>query len=469
MANIEIKMINTDDTICAISTPPGIGGIAVARVTGPDAIIIAQKIWRGKHSLDTTPSHMCRVGTVLDSHEEELDQAVATVFRAPHSFTGQDTVEFSIHGSRWVQQELIASLISSGARLAEAGEFTRRAFVSGHLDLAQAEGIADVIASTSRAAQRLALNQMRGGFSKRLLELRATLLELASLLELELDFSEEDVTFASRNKLMELTHEVCDTTNRLAKGFATGTAIRDGIPVAIVGATNAGKSSLLNALVQDDRAIVSDIHGTTRDVIEDRIILGDYSLRLMDTAGMRKTNDPIETLGIERSLQAMHGASLILLVIDSSAPVDQETVCSVHKTLSASSDTRLIVVLNKIDLALRSDLRLQEFKDVPQIRLCAMSGEGLSELREAMLSTIDSIVTATAGSDTIVTNARHYACLIEAKEAARRAINALENNIPADLIAEDIRQCISALGAITGTISTPEILSTIFSRFCVGK
>lgn len=307
-----------NDTICAISTPHGVGGIAVARISGPQALAIAQKIWRARKSIESALANTCLVGTVLDTQGQELDHAVATVFRAPHSFTGEDVVEISVHGSRWVQQELIMALIGAGARLAEAGEFTRRAFMAGRLDLAQAEAVADLISSTSRAAQRMALRQMRGGFSSRISAMREELLELAALLELELDFSEEDVEFASRSRLIELAESVRDTTKHLADSFTMGQAIRDGVPVAIVGATNAGKSSVMNALAQDERAIVSDIHGTTRDIVEDRLTMGDYTVRLMDTAGIRHTADTIENLGIERSRKALRDAAIILLVIDSS-------------------------------------------------------------------------------------------------------------------------------------------------------
>lgn len=469
MADIEIDMLTTDDTICAISTPPGVGGISVARISGPRAIAICQKIWRGA-DLCETPSHKCRVGCVLDSGGEELDQAVATVFRAPNSYTGQDTVEFSVHGSRWVQQELIHSLIHAGARLAEAGEFTRRAFVNGRMDLAQAEGVADVIASTSRAAQRLALRQMRGDFSSRLSELRSTLLDLASLLELELDFSEEDVTFASRERLIELTREVRDTTARLARGFATGKAIRDGIPVAIVGATNAGKSSLLNALAQDDRAIVSDVHGTTRDVVEDRITLGDYDLRLMDTAGMRTTEDPVEALGIARSRQALHKAAIIILVIDSTSSPDIIPFEAVCETLTANPDSRLVVAINKVDLPSDGVITLPIGVHADAIvKISATNGSGIDELKTAILEIITRLTDSNSCGDTLVTNTRHYLALSEASDAANQALKALADALPSDLIAEDIRQCLSSLGTITGTISTPEILSTIFSRFCVGK
>ena len=272
-----------DDTICAISTPPGTGGIAVARISGSKALETAQRIWKGKRPITEAAANTCLVGSVTDTCGEELDQAVATVFRAPRSFTGEDVVELSVHGSKWVQQELIMALIGAGARIAEPGEFSQRAFASGRMDLAQTEAVADIIASGSRAAQRVALRQMRGDFSKRIEDMRGQLLELAALLELELDFSEEDVEFASRKKLIELAVAVRTATARLAAGFSAGTAIRDGVPVAIVGATNAGKSSLLNALSHDDRAIVSDVHGTTRDVVEDVISIGDYTFRLKDT------------------------------------------------------------------------------------------------------------------------------------------------------------------------------------------
>ena len=309
MAESEIMLPGAGDTVCAISTPPGVGGIAVARVSGPQALAIAQAVWRGRRAIVDTPANTCIVGTVLDSRGDDLDQAVATVFRAPHSFTGEDVVEFGVHGSRYVQHELIMALVGAGARIALPGEFSRRAFASGHMDLAQTEAVADLIAADSRAAQRVALSQMRGHFSRRIEAMRSQLVDLAALLELELDFSEEDVEFASRERLSQLAGQVRDTATRLADGFAAGRAIREGIPVAIVGATNAGKSSILNALTDDDRAIVSDIHGTTRDVVEDTVSLGDYTLRLRDTAGIRDTADTIERLGIERSRDALRGAS----------------------------------------------------------------------------------------------------------------------------------------------------------------
>lgn len=291
-----------EDTICAISTPPGVGGIAVIRISGPQAIAVADRVWHGK-SLSETAGHTARFGRITDPSRggEMLDEAVATVFRAPASFTGEDVVELSVHGSRYVQRRLLEMLTGNGARLAEAGEFTRRAFANGKMDLAQAEAVADVIASNSRASHRLAASQMKGCFSRRLEELRDKLLDLASLLELELDFSEEEVEFASRERLREIATEIHSEVSRLEKSFSAGSAIKDGIPVAIVGPTNAGKSSLLNLLLGEDRAIVSDIHGTTRDTIEDTLEIGDYLFRFIDTAGLRDTSDPIEALEIGRA------------------------------------------------------------------------------------------------------------------------------------------------------------------------
>lgn len=453
-----------NDTICAISTPHGVGGIAVARISGPQALAIAQKIWRARKSIESALANTCLVGTVLDTQGQELDHAVATVFRAPHSFTGEDVVEISVHGSRWVQQELIMALIGAGARLAEAGEFTRRAFMAGRLDLAQAEAVADLISSTSRAAQRMALRQMRGGFSSRISAMREELLELAALLELELDFSEEDVEFASRSRLIELAESVRDTTKHLADSFTMGQAIRDGVPVAIVGATNAGKSSVMNALAQDERAIVSDIHGTTRDIVEDRLTMGDYTVRLMDTAGIRHTADTIENLGIERSRKALRDAAIILLVIDSSDNTGSVPWSEVEEAMAANPQTTLIVVANKSDIS-------TVLPDVPLpasavLSVSALKGQGIDSLRRAMIEAITE--KADVPDDSLVSNARHYAALTEASAAAARTAAALHDGIPGDLVAQDLRACIAALSSIWRHLH-PEILSTIFSRFCIGK
>lgn len=452
------------DTVCAISTPPGVGGIAVARLSGPQALAIAQAVWRGRRAIVDTPANTCIVGTVLDSRGDDLDQAVATVFRAPHSFTGEDVVEFGVHGSRYVQHELIMALVGAGARIALPGEFSRRAFASGHMDLAQTEAVADLIAADSRAAQRVALSQMRGHFSRRIEAMRSQLVDLAALLELELDFSEEDVEFASRERLSQLAGQVRDTATRLADGFAAGRAIREGIPVAIVGATNAGKSSILNTLTDDDRAIVSDIHGTTRDVVEDTISLGDYTLRLRDTAGIRDTADTIERLGIERSRDALRAASIVILVIDSAAPLDAVPWGDV----AANPDAAVIVAANKSDVA-SAQPSFAQLPGAVVVATSARTGAGIPALREAITDAADRITRRDSPSDLIVTNARHHRALRDAAAAAARVVDALAAGLPGDLVAQDLRACIDALSAITGAISTPEILSTIFSRFCIGK
>ncbi|MDE7388474.1 MAG: tRNA uridine-5-carboxymethylaminomethyl(34) synthesis GTPase MnmE, partial [Muribaculaceae bacterium] len=308
-----------DRTICAISTPQGVGGIAVARVSGPEAIRIVQSVWQGR-PLTEAATHTAHLGTIVDPEAGPLDQAVATVYRAPRSFTGDDVVELSVHGSPWIQRELINLLIRSVATAAEPGEFTRRAFAAGKLDLAEAEAVADMIASSSRAAHRIAISHMRGHYSRRLEGLRTSLLELCALLELELDFSEEDVEFASRIRLIELAREIHSTVTRMADSFASGAAIKQGISVAIVGPTNAGKSTLLNRLLGDERAIVSPIHGTTRDLVEDTVEISGRLFRFTDTAGLRHTTDPIESIGIDRSLQAMRRAQIILWLIDPTQP-----------------------------------------------------------------------------------------------------------------------------------------------------
>ena len=466
-------MIMTDDTICAISTPAGVGGIAVARVSGKDAISLVNKVWKGKNLSEVT-SHTAHLGTIVDEQGEAIDQAVATVYRNPRSFTGEDVVEIAVHGSRWVQRELINLLVRTGCRIANAGEFTRRAFANGRMDLAEAEAVADVIASSSRAAHRIAMSQMRGDFSRKLTHLHDQLLDLASLLELELDFSEEEVEFASREKLLNLAQDIHSIVSRLASTFATGSAIKDGIPVAIVGETNAGKSTLLNQLLHEDRAIVSDIHGTTRDTIEDTIEIGDTQFRFIDTAGLRQTNDTIEVLGIQRTLQKITDARIVLWVIDSTAGSEAINRAAEQIIPKLTAEQRLIIAINKTDHPL-SDLpavtsALADVTLPANVIITLISARQGTDIESLEDSLVKASGTADIPQDQImVTNARHYQALLLATDSIARAIDALQTGISGDFIAQDIRETLHHLGEITGTITSQDILTTIFSRFCIGK
>lgn len=461
-----------DDTICAISTPHGVGGIAVARVSGRDAIGIVDRVWKGRRLADAV-SHSAHLGTITDEHGETIDQAVATVFRSPRSFTGEDVVEIAVHGSKWVQRELINLLVRQGCRVAAAGEFTRRAFANGRMDLAEAEAVADVIASSSRAAHRIAMSQMRGDFSRRLTSLHDQLLELASLLELELDFSEEEVEFASREKLLGLAREIHTVVTGLASTFAKGSAIKDGIPVAIVGETNAGKSTLLNRLLHEDRAIVSDIHGTTRDTIEDTIEIGDTLFRFIDTAGLRDTIDTVEALGIERTMKKISDARIILWVIDVTAGNAAINRVADKILPVLNDDYTLITVINKTDCdnadvtGIESTLSDILPATAETAHISARNGEGIIQLEQLLVKA--SGTAEIASGDIMITNARHYEALTRAGQSIARAIDGLTAGLSGDFIAQDIRETLHHLGEITGTITSQDILTTIFSRFCIGK
>lgn len=468
----------SQSTICAISTPPGVGGIAVIRVSGPEAIEIVDNIWQGK-PLAEAKSHTAHLGNLIDPSRdgELLDQAVATLFRAPASFTGENVVELSVHGSRYVQRRLLEVLINSGARLAEAGEFTRRAFANGKMDLAQAEAVADVIASNSRAAHRLAASQMKGVFSRRLEELRGKLLDLASLLELELDFSEEEVEFASRVRLRDIATEIYNEVSRLEKSFSAGSVIKEGIPVAIVGQTNVGKSSLLNLLLGEDRAIVSDIHGTTRDTIEDTLEIGDYLFRFIDTAGLRETTDPIEALGMERSRQALAKAAIVISVVD---VTNQSTAQLEIATEGLNAEVPTILLLNKTDLLGSDEHNLIDemtsaiaaridSNNLTTINFSTKTGQGHQQLLSTLSEIADQLRGSTDEDTLLVTNIRHANALSEATASSAAVIEGLRMGIPGDLIAQDLRATLHHLSSITGTLTTPDILASIFSRFCIGK
>ena len=455
------------DTICAVSTPNGMGGIAVIRVSGDDALDIVQQRWQGKPIVEMA-THTAHLGHILDSQGELLDEAVLTIFRAPNSFTGEDVVEISCHGSMWIQQQIISTLIDAGCRAATGGEFTQRAFANGKMDLSQAEAIADVIASQSRASHHVAMNQMRGAFSRQLSTLRSQLLQFVSLIELELDFSEEDVTFADRERLTTLATNIKSVIDTLAQSYQAGNAIKNGLPVAIVGPTNAGKSTLLNTLLGDDRALVSDIKGTTRDVIEDTIVMGGTLIRFIDTAGIRESHDVIESMGIERSFKKMDEARIVLWVVDATAPIAEidEFYAQIKQHCH---DKAVIAVVNKIDngdaLPIVEKLKLL---DVKIAEISAREGTGIEQLKQDII-TAAALPQVTDENAVIVTNARHYHALVRASEALDRTLQGLATGLSGDLLSQDIRECMHYLGEITGEISTDDILGEIFAHFCIGK
>jgi tRNA modification GTPase len=462
-----------DDTICAISTAPGVGGIAVIRVSGNDAILITSRCWKGANIAEMK-SHTAHFGRIIDKNGNILDEVVLTLFRNPRSFTGEDVIEIACHGSSWIQQQIVNTLIECGCRTAIGGEFTRRAYTNGRLDLSQAEAIADLIASSSRASHRIALNQMRGAFSNELSALREKLLEFVSLIELELDFTEEDVEFADRSRLLDLATLIKNKIDSLAGSFAVGNAIKNGIPCAIVGETNAGKSTLLNHLLRDDRALVSDIHGTTRDVIEDTITLGGTLFRFIDTAGIRNTDDTIESMGIERTFKKLNEAQIVLWVIDANTPFEKITELS-QRILADSEGKTLITVVNKIDTL--NDARQQAIasfmNDIVGTRgtvafISAKNSIGMDTLEQTLVQCAAMPDTDNA-NEVIVTNSRHYEALLHAGEAITRAIDGLQLGISGDFVSQDIRECMHYLGEITGEITTDQILGSIFTRFCIGK
>lgn len=467
-------MINQlDDTICAISTAPGVGGIAVIRVSGNDAIEITNRCWKGAN-ISEMKSHTAHFGRIVDNTGSVLDEVVLTLFRNPRSFTGEDVIEIACHGSIWIQQQIVNRLIECGCRAATGGEFTRRAYTNGRMDLSQAEAVADLIASTSRASHRIALNQMRGAFSRELSVLREKLLEFVSLIELELDFTEEDVEFADRSRLLELATLIKTKVDSLAGSFAVGNALKNGIPCAIVGETNAGKSTLLNHLLRDERALVSDIHGTTRDVIEDTITIGGTLFRFIDTAGIRETDNTIESMGIERTFKKLNEAQIVLWVIDANTPFDKIAELG-QRIFNQLADKSLIAIVNKIDTL--DDAHQQEISsfmhDIVGQRgatafISAKNGTQLDTLEQLLLKQV-ALPDSSDANQVIVTNARHFEALTRASEAITRAIDGLTMGISGDFVSQDIRECMHYLGEITGEITTDQILGSIFTRFCIGK
>ena len=486
-----------NDTIAAPATAAG-GALCVVRVSGPRAIDICDTIFRGRTTLAAAKTASAHYGSIADTTAGVIDEAIVTIFRAPHSYTGEDSVEISVHGSSYVVRALMQALARAGARPARAGEFTRRAFLAGRMDLAQAEAVADMIASSSRAAHAVAATQMRGAYSHELQELRRQLLDITSLLELELDFSEEDVEFADRTQLDTLLRRTRDKVAALARSFALGNALKEGVAVAIVGSPNVGKSTLLNRLAGEERAMVSDIAGTTRDTVEARINIDGVDYRFIDTAGVHQTDDKLELMGIDRTRQALEKARIVLWITTADEPGSNvgsnigsnagnpsghnahnapDTEAALKAEFAAttgielSSEQILYRIINKIDLHSDTDNSSAATADGAEdrytIRLSAKTGEGIRALVAALARSVDA--TAAYRGEAIVTNQRHYHALCEALTALDAALDGLQHGLTSELLSEDIRAAINHLGEITGEITSDDILQNIFSKFCIGK
>ncbi len=481
--------IRNEDTICAPATVPGTGAISVIRVSGPESLVIADKLVSTlKGPISEAPGYSIRFGSIATSDGSVLDEVLVSIFRAPHSYTGEDSVEISCHASSYIVSSIMHLLHEAGARAAEPGEFTQRAYLNGKMDLAQAEAVADVIASQNAAAHRIAFKQMKGGFSSELRSMRSELLELVSLMELELDFSEEEVEFADRSRLDSLLNDIIAHVSRLIDSFRLGNAIKNGVPVAIAGATNTGKSTLLNALLGEDRAIVSDIHGTTRDTIEETLNIDGILFRFIDTAGLRETSETVEQIGIERTFKKISEASIVLGMIDLTRDLE-----STHKTIREILEKvdfktqNLVFLLNKTDICgINNIVTLKNFivsyidngiysklpdstrdEKVKLLPISAKTGEGLEKLRSILAESQRNLL---GDSDTtLVTNLRHAQALTDARTSLLRVREGLASGLPTDLAAQDIREAIYHLGSIVGEISTDEVLGNIFANFCIGK
>ena len=447
------RELDTTSTIVAPATASG-GAVMVIRLSGTEAIAIGDKIFRGKHRLSEANGYTLHYGTIVNEREEIIDDVVVALFRAPHSYTGDDTVEITLHGSEYITSEVIRLAISYGATMAMPGEFTRRAFLAGKMDLSRAEAVADIIASDSRWSHNIATTQMRGGYSERLATLREELLRLCSLLELELDFSEEDVEFADRTTLRTILDDIGIQIETLTSSFALGNVLKNGVNVAIIGEPNVGKSTLLNALIEDDRAMVSDIAGTTRDTIEATTIIDGIRYRFVDTAGIHDTNDKLEQMGIDRSYRAIANAHIILHLASTEQPI--------FATIEHKPEQHYIQVVNKIDITTSSDC-----SENNRLYISAKRGIGIDNLRTRLRKVMDT--SKLNASSVVVSNMRHYSALKSASDALSDARRGIDSNTPSDLLSEDIRRIIHHLGEITGEITTTDILQTIFSKFCIGK
>ena len=474
--------IKNEDTICAPATIPGTGAISVIRISGPEALNICDKVIKcRKGTISDAKGYTIKFGTVTSNEGNLIDEVLVSIFRAPHSYTGENSVEISCHASSYIVTSIIDLLFEAGARAAEPGEFTQRAYLNGKMDLAQAEAVADVIASQNAAAHRIAFNQMKGGFSSELRDMRSELLELVSLMELELDFSEEEVEFADRSRLDGLLSALIDHISRLIDSFKLGNAIKNGVPVAIAGATNTGKSTLLNALLGEERAIVSDIHGTTRDTIEEVLNLDGILFRFIDTAGLRETDEVVEKIGIERTFKKISEASIVLGMVDLTRDFEttSETVKEIIEKVDFESQD-LVFLLNKTDISdVNKNVIISNFivsyienkgiksEDIKIVEISAKTGIGLSDLRQTLVKTQQNLL---ADSDTtLVTNQRHVQALTDSRTSLLRVRDGLASGLPTDLAAQDIREAIYHLGSIVGEISTDEVLGNIFANFCIGK
>ena len=462
--------MNNTDTICAIATSPGVGAIAIIRVSGSEAFKISEKIFfsrKNNFKISKVKSHSIHFGTIGDGNNI-LDEVLISVFKAPNSYTGEDSVEISCHGSIYIQQKIQELLIKNGARYAKPGEFTLRGFLNAKFDLSQSEAVADLIASNSEASHCLAIDQMRGGFSKKIKELRAKLVEFASLIELELDFSEEDLEFAERPKLMKLLKEIEKELKKLTDSFSVGNVLKTGIPVAIIGKPNVGKSTLLNALLNEEKAIVSDIPGTTRDAIEDTIVIEGISFRFIDTAGLRNTKNEIEIIGVERTYEKINQASVILYLFDISSDTPKEIIENLNdfKDHINNKNKKFILIGNKIDKLVEMPHSFKDLVELETIYISAKRKENINLISESLVKSVNF---ENISDKTLVSNIRHYEALSKSLQAIKNIEEGFKNEIPTDLISTDIRDSLHHLGEITGEITTNEILDSIFTKFCIGK
>jgi len=466
-------MIN-QDSIVALATPSGAGAIAVIRISGEDAITTGARVFQSVSGKDLTKqkTHTIHLGHIIEG-EKIYDQVLVSVFKGPNSYTGENTIEISCHGSTYIQQQIIQLLLRKGCRMANAGEFTLRAFLNGKLDLSQAEAVADLINSDNEASHQIAMQQMRGGFSNEIAKLREELLNFASLIELELDFAEEDVEFADRTQFYELLNRIEFVLKRLIDSFAVGNVIKNGIPVAIVGEPNVGKSTLLNSLLNEERAIVSDIAGTTRDTIEDELVINGMSFRFIDTAGIRETKDVVESIGIKKTFEKIDQAQVVLYLFDSLKFKVQssEYIIEIEKIKNQFPLKPLVVVINKVDLL--SENEIQDIKkqlealNVKLELISAKNNQGIEDLKNQLLSFVNT--GALRNNETIVTNTRHYDSLLKALEEIQKVNYGLQTNLPSDLMAIDIREALYHFGNITGEVTNDELLGNIFANFCIGK